>query len=70
MATALQSAAYDMIVVDDISGRVPRPNRRVQQVFDEGVGATEKAYVITKMRTKMSPRARNIERVVQADVRT
>jgi len=71
MATALQSAACDMIVVDDISGNVSAPGTKVfnKSLMAWGVGATEKAYVITKdANENVVKSARNIERVVQTDV--
>ena len=71
MATALQSAACDMIVVDDISGNVSAPGTNAfnKSLMAWGVGATEKAYVITKdANENVAKSARNIERVVQTDV--
>ena len=71
MATALQSAACDMIVVDDISGNVSAPGTNAfnKSLMAWGVGATEKAYVITKdVNENVAKSARNIERVVQTDV--
>ena len=71
MATALQSAACDMIVVDDISGNVSAPGTNAfnKSLMAWGVGGTEKAYVITKdANENVAKSARNIERVVQTDV--
>jgi len=71
MATALQSAAGSMIVVDDISGNVSAPGTNAfnKSLMAWGVGANEKAYVITKdANPNVAKSARNIERVVQTDV--
>ena len=71
MATALQSAACDMIVVDAISGNgsAPGTNAFNKSLMAWGGGATEKAYVITKdANENVAKSARNIERVVQTDV--
>lgn len=71
MATALQSAASAMIVVDDISGNVSAPGTNAfnKSLMAWGVGADEKAYVITKdANESVAKSARNIARVVQTDV--
>jgi len=71
MATALQSAASAMIVVDDISGNISAPGTNAfnKSLMAWGVGASEKAYVITKdANENVAKSARNIERVVQTDV--
>jgi large subunit ribosomal protein L4 len=71
MATALQSAASAMIVIDDISGNISKPsandfNKSLQKW---GVGATEKAYVITKdANPNVTLSTRNISRVVHTDI--
>lgn len=71
MATALQSAASAMIVIDDISGNISKPsandfNKSLQKW---GVGATEKAYVITKdANPNVTLSTRNIARVVHTDI--
>ena len=71
MATALQSAASAMIVVDDISGNISAPGTNAfnKSLMAWGAGASEKAYGITTDDTEnVAKSAPNIERVAQTDV--
>jgi len=71
MATALQSAVSAMVVVDDISGNVSQPGTNAfnKSLMAWGVGAEEKAYVITKDAPEaVAKSARNIARIVHTDV--
>jgi len=71
MATALQSAASAMVVIDDITSNVTAPgtNALDKSLTAWGVGASEKAYVITKdLSANVAMSARNNARLVYADI--
>ena len=71
MATALQSSASDMIVVEDLSSAVTTPKTKAmsQALQSWGVAEGEKAYLITKDAAENVVLAtRNMARVVQSDI--
>jgi len=70
MATALQSAAVSMIVVDDFNKlTVPKTRTMADALKKWGVGAGEKAYIITKGASDaVTLSTRNMSTVVQTDI--
>lgn len=72
MATALQSCAQDMIVVDDLSASVTTPKTKAmaEALKGWGVAEGEKAYLITKDAAENVVLAtRNMAKVVQTDIK-
>lgn len=71
MATALQSCAEDMIVVDDLSTKMTSPKTKAMaaSLKSWGVAEGEKAYLITKDAAEnITLATRNMARVVQSDI--
>jgi large subunit ribosomal protein L4 len=72
MATAIQSAAPAMIVVDDLSAKVTSPKTKGMSdaLKSWGVAEGEKAYLITKDASdNVTLSTRNMAKVVQSDIK-
>ena len=72
MATAIQSAAPAMIVVDDLSAKVstPKTKEMAGALKAWGVAEGEKAYLITKDASEnVTLSTRNMAKVVQSDIK-
>eukprot|EP00740_Mantoniella_antarctica_P007547 CAMPEP_0181364658 /NCGR_PEP_ID=MMETSP1106-20121128/9544_1 /TAXON_ID=81844 /ORGANISM="Mantoniella antarctica, Strain SL-175" /LENGTH=263 /DNA_ID=CAMNT_0023479467 /DNA_START=41 /DNA_END=832 /DNA_ORIENTATION=- len=72
MATALQSCAEDMIVVDDLSDKVTTPKTKAfaTALKSWGVAEGQKVYLITKDASEnITLSTRNMEKVVQSDIK-
>ena len=72
MATAIQSAAPAMVVVDDLSAKVTSPKTKgmADALKSWGVSEGEKAYLITKDASdNVTLSTRNMAKVVQSDIK-